>query len=124
MSNPLPAIAVIDGRLCRLSRNGRVAAAHEPLATAVLEFKPAAERIYVREHPYGLLRGVPNVYCLDEKFRLQWLAEWPLADDPCGRLVDEVDGVLITESTAGVVVRLDAITGRAVSHLAAVAAAS
>ena len=98
--------------LCRLNRTGRVVATHPPLATAVLEFKHGPLRLYVREHPYGLLPGVSNLYCLDADFRLQWLAEWPLPEDLCGRIVEENDGALIVESVRGVVLRLDAATGR------------
>lgn len=118
-----PALAVIDGSLCRLARSGAVAAAHPPLATAVLEFRQGPMRLYVREHPYGLLPGVPNVYCLDAAFRLQWLAEWPLVDDPCARLGDEVDGILVVQSAGGVTVRLDAATGRVVGSVRPLAAA-
>jgi hypothetical protein len=107
-----PAIAVIDGMLCRLSRTGSTVAAHAPLATAVLEFRHGPMRLYVREHPYGLLPGVPNLYCLGADFRLRWLAEWPLVDDPCGRIVDETGDTLTVESVRGVTVQLDAGTGR------------
>lgn len=119
-----PAIAVIDGKLCRLSRNGAIAAAHAPLATAVLEFRHGPMQLYVREHPYGLLPGVPNLYCLDGAFRLRWLAEWPLADDPCGRIVEDRGDTLVAESTRGVTVQLDAETGRVRPFGVALAAAS
>lgn len=119
-----PAIAVIDGKLCRLSRNGTIVATHAPLATAVMEFRHGPMRLYVREHPYGLLPGVPNLYCVDANFRLLWLAEWPHADDPCARLIDEVDDVLRVESVGGASVRLDAATGRVVDCSQAIAAAS
>lgn len=108
----LPAIAVIDGSLCRLSRRGTVVAAHAPLATAVLEFHHGPMRLYVREHPYGLLPGVPNLYCLDGDFRLQWLAEWPLAEDLCGKIVSVTETVLVAESVSGATVELDAANGR------------
>ncbi len=112
MTTTHPAIAVIDGSLCRLSRTGTIIATHAPLATAVLEFCPGAMRLFVREHPYGLLPGVPNLYSLDADFRLQWLAEWPLADDPCAKIVSVGDDVLVAESAAGISVELDATTGR------------
>lgn len=119
-----PAIAVIDGMLCRLTRSGSIAVAHQPLATAVLEFRHGPMRLYVREHPYGLLPGVPNLYCVDADFRLQWLAEWPLAEDPCGKIVDEVDDVLVVESVGGATVRLNAATGRLVHCAQPMAVAS
>ena len=119
-----PAIAVIDGTLCRLTRTATVAATHQPLATAVLEFRHGPMRLYVREHPFGLLPGVPNLYCLDAGFRLLWLAEWPLADDPCGQIVDEQDDVLVTQSVGGATVRLNAATGRLIECRPAMAVAS
>jgi hypothetical protein len=82
VNNPPQSIAVIDGSLCQLSREGIHTAAHSPLATAVVEFCRGAHCYYVREHPHGLLPGIPNLYCLDRELRLQWLAEWPLTDDP------------------------------------------
>jgi hypothetical protein len=124
VTSSTPAIAVIDGSLCLLARTGAVVATHAPLATAVLEFRQGPLQLYVREHPYGLLPGVPNLYCLDAAFRLQWLAEWPLNDDPCARIVDERDGTLIVESARGVMVELDTATGRLCRYAAPMAAAS
>ena len=77
-----------------------------------MEFRQGPLRLHVREHPYGLLPGVPNVYCVDLDFRLLWLAEWPFADDPAGRLVDETNDVLTVETVSGITVRLDAATGQ------------
>ena len=122
MTTFTPAFAVIDGKLCRLTRNGSVNATHLPLATGVIEFRPGALRLYVRENPYGLLPGVPNLYCVDPNFRMIWLAEWPLPDDPCGRIVDEADDVLRLESVSGVAVRLESSTGRALPSSAMAAA--
>lgn len=107
-----PAIAVIDGKLCRLTRKGTVESAHTPLATAVLEFRHGPMRLYIREHPYGLLPGVPNLYCLDANFRLLWLADWPSSDDPCAKIVAEDDAVLVVESVSGNTLQFDASTGR------------
>jgi hypothetical protein len=107
-----PALAVIDGKLCRLARTGAVIATHAPLATAVLEFRVGPMRLYVREMPHGLLPGVPNLYCLDANFRLLWLAEWPLVDDPCAKISDESADTLQVESTSGAVVCLDPMSGR------------
>lgn len=107
-----PALAVIDGTLCQLTREGLRAAGHAPLATAVVEFRHGSLRYYVREHPYGLLPGLPNLYCLDAGFRLLWLAEWPSAEDPCAAIVGEEGEALVAMSSAGATVRLDAATGR------------
>lgn len=112
MNTPLPSIAVIDGSLCQLTREGAHAAAHAPLATAVVEFCRGPRCFYVREHPHGLLPGIPNLYCLDRELRLQWLAEWPLADDPCAAIAQVEDEVLTVVSSRGVRVRVDANTGR------------
>lgn len=89
-----------------------------------MEFCHGPMRLYVREHPYGLLPGVPNVYCLDPNFRMLWLAEWPLVTDPCGKLVEETADVLTVQSVAGVTVRLDAATGRVIDCTHPMAAAS
>lgn len=112
VNTPLPSIAVIDGSLCQLTREGAHAAAHAPLATAVVEFCRGPRCFYVREHPHGLLPGIPNLYCLDRELRLQWLAEWPLADDPCAAIAQVEDEVLTVVSSRGVRVRVDANTGR------------
>lgn len=80
--------------------------------------------IYVREHTFGLLPGLPNLYCLDAAFRLQWLAEWPDPADPCARIVDRAGDTLIAESARGMVVRLDANTGRLLGMARPLAAAS
>jgi hypothetical protein len=69
----------------------------------------------VREHPHGLLPGIPNLYCLDRELRLQWLAEWPLTDDPCAASVDIEGDVLTTVSKHGVRVQIDTNTGRLLS---------
>jgi hypothetical protein len=122
VTTPAHAFAVLDGALCRVGRFGGRAVWHAPLATAVVEFRRGTLRTYVREHPYGLLPGMPNLYCLDGAHRLQWMAEWPDADDPCAGIVDEIDGVLTAVSVAGVEVRVDAATGRLLSCRQPVAA--
>ena len=95
---------MIDGSLCQLTREGVHAAAHAPLATAVAEFCRGPRCFYVREHPHGLLPGIPNLYCLDRELRLQWLAEWPLADDPCAAITQVEDDVLtVTDADADTV---------------------
>jgi hypothetical protein len=118
------ALAVIDGTLCQLTREGTRAAWHNPLATAVVEFRHGPMRYYVREHTYGLLPGFPNLYCLDGAFRLQWIAEWPDASDPCASIVREEGNTLVTESVSGSVVRLDATTGALLGVAQPMAAAS
>ena len=116
------ALAVIDGALCQLGRFGGRAVWHAPIATAVVEFRRGPLCTYVREHPYGLLPGFPNLYCLDGAHRLQWMAEWPDADDPCAGIIDETDGVLVAVSGGGAIVRLEAATGRLVGFTPAVSA--
>ena len=119
-----PALAVIDGTLCQLTREGTRAAGHTPLATAVVEFRHGPLRYYVREHPFGLLPGLPNLYCLDAAFRLQWMAEWPDAAGPCTSIVGEENNILQTEAASGAVIRLDAHTGRLLTVEQPMAAAS
>lgn len=106
------ALAVIDGTLCQLTREGTRAAGHTPLATAVVEFRHGPLRYYVREHPFGLLPGLPNLYCLDAAFRLQWMAEWPDPADPCTAIVGEENNTLVAMAASGSVIRLEADTGR------------
>lgn len=112
VNSDTPALAVIDGTLCQLTREGARAGGHSPLATAVLEFRHGSMRYYVREHPHGLLPGLPNLYCLDGAFRLQWMAEWPEAMDPCAAIVGEDGDALVTIATSGAIVRLQASSGR------------
>lgn len=118
---PPPAIAIIDGALCQLTRRGTCAASHPPLATAVVEFLPGPQRYYVREHPFGLLPGIPNLYCVDAGLRLLWMAAWPHADDPCTGLVGERDGALLAQSARGMLVRIDAADGRFLGEQSAMA---
>jgi hypothetical protein len=103
---------VIDGTLFHLTRHGKAAGFLAPLATAVLEFQRGPMCIYVREHPFGLLPGIPNLYCVDASLRLQWLADWPDPMDPCSRIVECGAKHLIAETASGAVVTLDALTGR------------
>src|SRR5687767_5910617 len=104
VNSPTPALAVIDGTLCQLTREGTRAAGHAPLATAVLEFRHGSLRYYVREHPHGLLPGLSNLYCLDGAFRLQWIAEWPDASGPCTAIIGEEGDNLVAQSASGIIV--------------------
>lgn len=119
-----PALAVIDGTLCQLTREGARAGGHAPLATAVVEFRQGPFRVYVREHPYGLLPGIPNLYCLDGALRLQWMAEWHDASDPCVKIVREDHETLLVEAASGALIRLDSHTGRLLGVTQSMAAAS
>lgn len=112
MNSATPALAVIDGSLCQLGRDGSRASGHAPLASAVVEFRHGPLRYYVREHPYGLLPGLPNLYCLDAAFRLQWMAEWPNPSDPCTGIGGDEGDVLLALAASGAVVHLEASTGR------------
>jgi len=119
---PDHALAVIDGTLCQLAQNGTRSAGHVPLATAVIEFHRGPMCYYVREHPCGLLPGIPNLYCLDGSFRLQWMADWPSAEDPCIGIVGRNGDVLVVTSASGAEIRLEAHTGRLLSVVPAMAA--
>lgn len=112
MHTPTPPVAVIHGSLRQLTREGVQTATHAPLATAVVEFCRGPRCFYVREHPHGLLPGIPNLYCLDRDLRLQWLAEWPVPGDPCTAIADLAGDVLTAVSVRGARVRVDANTGR------------
>ncbi len=122
--NPSPALAVIDGALCQLTREGARAGWHSPLATAIVEFRHGPLRVYVREHPHGLLPGIPNLYCLDAALRMQWMAEWHDPADPFTRIVDEVGETLLVEAASGALVRLDNHTGQLLDVRVPLAAAS
>ncbi len=114
---------MLEGALFSIGPFGGRALRHGPLATAILEFRRGPLCTYVREHPHGLLPGVPNLYCLDGAHRLAWMAEWPLAGDPCSRILDERGGELVVQAASGAVVRLDALTGRFIALSATDAAA-
>ena len=103
---------MLEGKLCLLDRRGARAVWHAPLASAVVEFRRGALRTYVREHPFGLLPGLPNLYCLDGAHRLHWMAEWPDLADPCTSIVGEQDGAVVALAASGAEVRLDVHTGR------------
>lgn len=107
-----PALAVIDGTLFHLTRQGTPAERYGPIATAVVEFRRGPMCTYVREHPFGFLPGIPNLYCLDGALRLLWMAEWPDPADPCVKILDVADSTLVAEAASGTIVRLDAHTGR------------
>jgi hypothetical protein len=114
---------VIDGALCQFTPLGERTGWHTPLATAVVEFRRRPLRVYVREHPFGLLPGISNLYCLDGALRLQWMAEWPDAEGSCVRILDDDARTLTAEAASGARVRLEANSGRllAIEHpLAAV----
>lgn len=123
MSTPVPALAVIDGTLCQFQRDGSRSVGHTPIATAVVEFQRGPMCYYVREHTFGLLPGMPNLYCLDLDFRLQWLAEWPETEAPCGSIIGTEADALVVTSGSGAVIRLDARNGRLLSVAPALAAA-
>ena len=124
VNSETPILAVIDGSLCQLGRDGTRACGHAPLATAVVEFRHGPMCYYVREHPYGLLPGIPNLYSLDAAFRLRWMAEWPDASDPCVAIIADEGDALVVQAASGQIVKLDAHTGRRISVQAAMAAAS
>lgn len=124
MTSASPAYAILDGSLCQVSPRGRRTVCHAPLATAVAEFLHGPLRLYVREHPHGLLPGLPNLYCLDAALRLHWLAEWPDASDPCAALVLANSETLCVLAASGARITLDAQTGRLLRVDPALAAAS
>lgn len=123
VTSDFPALAVIDGTLCQLTREGVRTSGHRPLASAVVEFHRAPLRYYVREHTYGLLPGLPNLYCLDGAFRLQWMAEWPDPADPCAAILGEDGEGLVARSARGQLLRFDIHTGRLLAVHSPLAAA-
>lgn len=123
VNSDTPALAVLEGALCLINRTGQRRVGHAPLATAIVEFRQGPLRYYVREHTFGLLPGMPNLYCLDADFRLQWMAEWSDASDPFASIVDEEGEVLVLATVSGRTVRLDSLTGRLLGVSTALAAA-
>jgi len=119
------ASAIIDGTLCQLTDRGTRATEHAPLGSAIVEFRQGPLCFYVREHAYGLLPGLANLYCLDGGLRLRWIANWPLEHDPCAAIIgEEKEGaVLAARSVSGVLVRLDTTDGHVLSCDRAVAQA-
>ena len=118
------ASAIIDGTLCQIDRLGMRSVVCAPLGSAIVEFRQGPLQFYVREHPFGLLPGMANLYCLDADLRLRWMAAWPYTDDPCAAILGEEGGVLLVQSAAGRVVRLDAYDGRLLGCEQQVTAAS
>ena len=59
-----------------------------------------------------MLPGLPNLYCLDAAFRLQWMAEWPDPMDPCSAILGEEGNAVVAQAASGAVVFLDVDTGR------------
>jgi hypothetical protein len=123
VNSDTPALAVLEGALCLLNRTGQRRVGHAPLATAIVEFRQGPLRYYVREHTFGLLPGIPNLYCLDAAFRLQWMAEWSDSSDPFASIGEDDGDVLLASTVSGRTVRLDALTGRLLGVSTALAAA-
>jgi len=111
VTTPPEAIAIIDGALFQLTREGVRGRSHEPLATAVVEFRHGPFRYYVREHTYGLLPGLANLYCLDGALRLLWIAQWPEDHGPCVAILGEDQSDLVAVAADGTQVRLNANRG-------------
>ena len=118
------ASAIIDGVLCQLNRHGSRSVACAPLGSAIVEFRQGPLCVYVREHPYGLLPGISNLYCLDGDLRLRWMAAWPDAEGRCTAIIGEEGDVLLAHSVSGTTVRLDARDGRLLGIEPAIAVAS
>jgi hypothetical protein len=118
------ALAVVDGTLRQLTRQGAPSGHYAPLATAVVEIHPGPMCVYVREHPYGLLPGIPNLYCLDHALRLQWMAEWPDPADPCAKIISADGDTLTVATVSSAVVRLHAHDGRLLGVVRPLAAVS
>lgn len=117
-------LAIIEGALCRVNRKGRATGKHQPVGTAVVEFLAAETGpIIVREWGHGFLPGLANLYCLDEKLRLLWMAELPDEADFFETLGPITDGQLACTTQSGRACRLDLSNGRLVaSPVVAVAA--
>jgi hypothetical protein len=123
--NTLPhASAIIDGMLCQLTRHGARSVACAPLGSAIVEFQQSPFCIYVREHPFGLLPGLANLYCLDGALCLRWMATWPAEMGYCTAILGETGNELVAQSASGSIVRLDRFDGKLVGVVPAVSVAS
>jgi hypothetical protein len=118
------ASAIIDGTLCQLNRHGTRSVTCAPLGSAIVEFRQNPFCVYVREHPFGLLPGIANLYCLDGDLCLRWMAAWPEGMGHCTAIIGEEGNELLVQSAAGPTVRLDRLDGRPVSIAPAISAAS
>lgn len=110
--------------LCQLSRHGTRAVACAPLGSAIVEFRQNPFCVYVREHPFGLLPGIANLYCLDSDLRLRWMAAWPEGAGHCTAIIGEEGYELVVQSASGLIVRIDRLDGRLVGVAPAISAAS
>lgn len=119
-STPLPAnpenpcsLAIIEGVLCRLNRKGRATARYFPVGTAIVEFVVLADgAVLVRELAYGFLPGLSNLYCLDAKLRLLWLAEQPADTELYEAFGEVTEGRVACTTQSGLTVLLDPANGR------------
>ncbi len=123
--NTLPhASAIIDGTLCQLNRHGARAVTWAPLGSAIIEFRQSPFCIYVREHPFGLLPGISNLYSLDGDLCLRWMAAWPEGVGHCTAIIGDEGNELLVQSASGAIMRLDRLDGRLMEIAPAVSAAS
>lgn len=99
--------------LCRVNRKGRATVKHLPVGTAVVEFLATPEGlVLVREWSHGFLPGFANLYCLDEKLRLLWLAELPEDTDFFETMGPIEGGQVACTTQSGLSCRLTLATGR------------
>lgn len=106
-------LAIIEGALCRLNHKGRATARYLPVGTAVVEFVVIdGGSIVVRELAYGFLPGIPNLYCLDAKLRLLWMAELPSETDFFEGLGTVDNGLVACVTQSGLACKLAVVDGR------------
>lgn len=107
-----PSYAIIEGALCKLSRRGTVIKRHVPLGIAVEQFIVAEGKVFVRENADGFLSGMSNVYCLDDRLHLVWLAELPTQDGAIASALEIDQNSLLGTTRAGLAVRISADSGK------------
>lgn len=109
-------LVILDGALCRVNRKGRVVLKHEPIGTAIVQFRQfASGNIVTLEHPYGFLEGFSNLACLDERLRLRWFFALPSPPELYAEMGESTDDYLELNSTAGARVRVNLSDGTLVT---------
>lgn len=109
-------LAILDGALCRVNRKGRAVLRHEPIGTAVVEFRVLPSgNIVALEHPYGFLNGFSNLTCLDERLRLLWFFASPSDDSLYAELGADTATTVLVRSTSGAACTLDLRDGKLIA---------
>ncbi len=109
-------LAILDGVLCRVNRKGRAVLRHEPIGTAVVQFRILASgNIVALEHPYGFLHGFSNLTCLDQQLRLLWFFASPPDDSLYAEIGDDTATTLTLRTTKDSECVVDLVDGKIIA---------